>query len=145
MKEKPDKLTIKDKKSRTASPKLRTNSPRPRTSEKKSHFSVSPTVKEFQEMRIKCEEEIKQEPDDKSEIVTKEEICGKIVKQETKNSADVPVVVPIRKGRKGSKWQASGFITKLGDQILSYTAESGITYRKGGNKEILLCSKLYTR
>lgn len=43
-----------------------------------------------------------------------------------------PVVIPIRKGRKGSKWQASGFITKVGDQISSYTAESGVTYRHGG-------------
>ncbi|XP_078335361.1 uncharacterized protein LOC111135789 isoform X2 [Crassostrea virginica] len=96
--------------------KGRTHSPKPR--KPATNFSVSPTVKEFQEMKIKCEE------DEESEV--------------KKSSSEVPplpqpspVVIPIRKGRKGSKWQASGFITKVGDQISSYTAESGVTYRQG--------------
>ncbi|OWF53622.1 arginine-glutamic acid dipeptide repeats protein-like isoform X1 [Mizuhopecten yessoensis] len=58
---------------------------------------------------------------------------SKYIKQEPeqeKAQEDI-VVVPVRKGRKGSKWQGSGFITKRGDQILSYTSQNKITYRKG--------------
>ncbi|XP_060073157.1 arginine-glutamic acid dipeptide repeats protein-like [Ylistrum balloti] len=58
---------------------------------------------------------------------------SKYIKQELqqeRTQEDI-VVVPVRKGRKGSKWQGSGFITKRGDQILSYTSENKITYRKG--------------
>ena len=150
MKDKLDKIVCKEgKKSRTHSPKLRTHSPRPRTSDKKSHFSVSPTVKEFQEMKIKCEDDVKTEAEGKVKVEMKEETEVKVeikdekevkveIKEEVervddrKGAGDAPVVVPIRKGRKGSKWQASGFITKQGDQILSYTAENGVTYRRGG-------------
>ena len=140
MKDKLDKIVCKEgKKSRTHSPKLRTHSPRPRSSDKKSHFSVSPTVKEFQEMKIKCEDDVKTEAEVKVKVEIKEETEVKVeIKEEVervderKGAGDAPVVVPIRKGRKGSKWQASGFITKQGDQILSYTAENGVTYRRGG-------------
>lgn len=73
----------------------------------------------MKEMKIKCEDEeesdVKKTSDDLPPL-----------------SQPSPVVIPIRKGRKGSKWQASGFLTKVGDQISSYTAESGVTYRQGG-------------
>ncbi|XP_062581142.1 arginine-glutamic acid dipeptide repeats protein-like isoform X2 [Saccostrea cucullata] len=109
MKEKFDRSGIGKSKGRTHSPKPR----KPVT-----NFSVSPTVKEFQEMKIKSE--------------------GEEEGEEMRTGTDAPpppqpspVVIPIRKGRKGSKWQASGFITKIGDQISSYTAENGVTYRQG--------------
>lgn len=73
----------------------------------------------MKEMKIKCEDEeesdVKKTSDDLPPL-----------------SQPSPVVIPIMKGRKGSKWQASGFLTKVGDQISSYTAESGVTYRQGG-------------
>ncbi|XP_056008556.1 arginine-glutamic acid dipeptide repeats protein-like isoform X3 [Ostrea edulis] len=94
----------------------RTHSPKPR--KPATNFSVSPTVKEFQEMKIKSEEEEEIEE-------RKSDDAAPSLPQPS------PVVIPIRKGRKGSKWQASGFITKVGDQISSYTAESGVTYRHG--------------
>ncbi|XP_052717384.1 arginine-glutamic acid dipeptide repeats protein-like isoform X2 [Crassostrea angulata] len=109
MKEKFERIGISKSKGRTHSPKPR----KPAT-----NFSVSPTVKEFQEMKIKCEDEeesdVKKTSDDLPPL-----------------PQPSPVVIPIRKGRKGSKWQASGFLTKVGDQISSYTAESGVTYRQG--------------
>ncbi|XP_061189583.1 arginine-glutamic acid dipeptide repeats protein-like isoform X2 [Saccostrea echinata] len=109
MKEKFDRSGIGKSKGRTHSPKPR----KPAT-----NFSVSPTVKEFQEMKIKCEEE--EEGEEMHTVVEAPPL-----------PQPSPVVIPIRKGRKGSKWQASGFITKIGDQISSYTAENGVTYRQG--------------
>ena len=52
------------------------------------------------------------------------------------------VVVPVRRGRRGSRWQGSGFMTKRGDQILSYTSEEKVTYRKGG-RSLLICVNDY--
>lgn len=68
----------------------------------------------------------------------------KYIKQEPEQPPEGIVVVPVRKSRKGSKWQGSGFITKRGDQILSYTSHNKITYRKGGKSSICIFGVSYS-